>query len=136
MRHFKAGVALGIFAVASASVPASAHHAVQAVFDYNKHVQVTGAVTKVEFINPHSYISLDVKDTKGALQHWTFELPGPGSLKKSGMSRADRGGLKPGDEITIIGYGAKDNTNFGFLNTLKFPDGRSFVIDTRDPYGR
>ena len=132
--RFRTVLAIGI--LAAAAVPAFAHHAVQAVFDYNKHVEVTGSVTKVEFINPHSYISLDVKDPKGAMQHWTFELPGPGSLKKSGMSRADRGGLKPGDEITIIGYGAKDNTNFGFLNTLKFPDGRSFVIDTKDPYGR
>ncbi len=128
--------ALVIVILAGAALPALAHHAVQAVFDYNKHVDVTGAVTKVEFINPHSYISLDVTDAKGVVQHWTFELPGPGSLKKSGMSREDRGGLKPGDQITILGYGAKDGTNFGFLNTLKFPDGRSFVIDTRDPYGR
>jgi len=133
MKNFKFAGVIALLAVAA--VPAFAHHAVQAVFDYNKHVEVTGAVTKVEFINPHSYISLDVTDAKGAVAHWTFELPGPGSLKKSGMSRADRGGLKPGDMITIIGYGAKDNTNFGFLNTLKFPDGRSFVIDTHDPYG-
>jgi hypothetical protein len=136
MKILKNTSVMALLLVAVAAIPASAHHAVQAVFDYNKHVEVTGAVTKVEFINPHSYISLDVKDDKGALQHWTFELPGPGSLKKSGMSREDRGGLKPGDQITIIGFGAKDGTNFGFLNTLKFPDGRSFVIDTRDPYGR
>ena len=103
-------------------------------FDYNKPIKVTGAVAKVEFINPHSYISLDVKGASG-LQRWTFELPGPGSLKKSGMSRADRGGLKPGDEITITGFRAKDNSNFGFLGSLKFPDGRTFVIDTRDPNG-
>jgi hypothetical protein len=123
-----------VIVLALVAIPVSAHHAVQAVFDYNKPVKVTGAVTKVEFINPHSYIALDVKAPSG-VQHWTFELPGPGSLKKAGMSRADRGGLKPGDEITISGFRAKDNSTFGFLNTLKFPDGRSFVIDTRDPNG-
>ena len=133
--NYRLTCAVAAIVLAVVAIPASAHHAVQAVFDYNRPVKVTGSVTKVEFINPHSYIALDVKGASGPVQHWTFELPGPGSLKKAGMSRADRGGLKPGDEITISGFRAKDNSNFGFLNTLKFPDGRSFVIDTRDPNG-
>jgi hypothetical protein len=126
--------ALALIAFALVAIPASAHHAVQAVFDQDKRITVKGEITRVEFINPHSYISLNGKTPNGKMQAWTFELAGPGSLKRSGMSRADRGGLKPGDPVTITGFPAKDGTAFGFVNEIHFPDGRVFVLDNRDPY--
>jgi len=125
-------VALLVLTVAA--IPAFAHHAVQAVFDQGKKITVAGEITKVEFINPHSYISLNGKTPGGKMQLWSFELAGPGSLKRSGMSRADRGGLKPGDPVTIIGFPAKDGSAFGFVNEIHFADGRVFVLDNKDPY--
>jgi hypothetical protein len=123
-----------VFAIAA--VPVSAHHAVQAVFDVNKPITVSGSITKVEWINPHSYISLDAKDDQGKMQHWVFELAGPGALRQAGLSREDRGGLKPGDMVRIEGIAAKDVTPTGFLNKLYFPDGRVFVLANKDPYAR
>ena len=79
----------------------SAHHSVQAEFDLNKPLTMTGVVTKVEWINPHSYLYLDVKDDSGNTKHWAFEMAGPGALRRAGLSRADRGGLKAGDTITV-----------------------------------
>jgi uncharacterized protein DUF6152 len=128
-----------MFAVAGMALLASSalgHHAVQAVFDVNKPIMVSGSITKVEWINPHSYISLDAKDDKGNVQHWVFELAGPGALRQAGLSRADRGGLKPGDMVTIEGIAAKDGSTTGFLNKLHFPDGRVFVLANKDPYAR
>ena len=109
---------------------ALAHHAVQAQFDVHKKITIAGTVVKVEWINPHSYLTIDAKDPDGKVQRWAFEMVGPGALHRSGMSRADRGGLKPGDQITISGLPAKDGSNTGFLQELTFPDGRVFKFGT------
>ena len=123
-------VLAGVFGVA---VPASAHHSVQAQFDLKKPFSVTGVVTKVEWINPHSYLYLDVKDDSGTVKHWAFEMAGPGALRRAGLSRADRGGMKPGDTVTVNGVLAKDGTDSGLIKELKFPDGRVFTIWAGDP---
>ena len=60
-------------------------------------------------------------------------MAGPGTLRKAGMSRADRGGIKPGDTVTVDGILAKDDTDFGLLKDVKLPDGRVFTIWTGDP---
>jgi hypothetical protein len=125
--------ALLIFASALAG-PVSAHHSVQAQFDIHKTFTVNGTVAKVEWINPHSYLTINVKDTDGKVQKWAFELGGPGALRRAGMSREDRGGLKPGDEVTASGLAAKDGSNSGFLQELKLADGRVFKF-TADPNG-
>ena len=110
-----------------------AHHSVQAEFDLKKPVTVTGTVTKVEWINPHAYLYLEVKDDAGKVKQWAFEMAGPGALRRAGMSRADRGGIKPGDTVTVDGILAKDDTNFGLLKDVKLPDGRVYTIWTGDP---
>jgi len=114
--------------------PALAHHSVQAQFDIHKTFTVTGTVSKVEWINPHSYLTINVKDADGKTQKWAFELGGPGALRRAGMSREDRGGLKPGDEVTASGLAAKDGSTTGFLQELKLADGRVFKF-TADPNG-
>ena len=114
--------------------PASAHHSVQAQFDIHKTFTVSGTVSKVEWINPHSYLTINVKDADGKTQKWAFELGGPGALRRAGMSREDRGGLKPGDEVTASGLAAKDGSTTGFLQELKLADGRVFKFAV-DPNG-
>jgi hypothetical protein len=116
-----------------AGTTASAHHSVQAEFDLNKPITITGVVTKVEWINPHSYLYIDVKDDSGNLKHWAFEMAGPGALRRAGLSRADRGGLKAGDTITVNAVAAKDGTDAGLIKDVTLPDGRKFTIWTSDP---
>ena len=115
------------------AMPALAHHSVQAQFDLDKPVKVTGNVTKVEWINPHSYLFLEVKDNSGTVKKWAFEMAGPGALRKAGLSRADRGGLKAGDTVTVNGVLAKDGTDSGLVKTITLSDGREFTIWTGDP---
>lgn len=116
-----------------ASLAAWAHHSVQAEFDLNKPLTITGVVTKVEWINPHSYLYLDVKDESGNLKHWAFEMAGPGALRRAGLSRADRGGLKAGDTVTVNAVAAKDGSDAGLIRDVTLPDGRKFTIWTSDP---
>jgi len=113
---------------------ASAHHSVQAQFDIHKTFTVSGTVAKVEWINPHSYLTINVTGADGKVQKWAFELGGPGALRRAGMSREDRGGLKPGDEVTASGLAAKDGSTTGFLQELKLADGRVFKF-AADPNG-
>ena len=119
-----------LFGLASAG-PVSAHHSVQAQFDIHKSVSVSGTVAKIEWINPHSYLTVNVKGPDGKVQKWAFELGGANALRRAGMSRADRGGLKPGDEVTVTAQAAKDGSNSGFLSELKIADGRvfKFIVD-------
>jgi len=91
-------------------------------------------VAKIEFINPHSYLTVNVKAADGKVQKWAFEMGGAGSLRRAGMSRADRGGLKPGDEVTVTALPARDDSNSGLLQELKIADGRVYKFTT-DPNG-
>jgi Family of unknown function (DUF6152) len=115
------------------ALPALAHHSVQAVFDIHKTVTVTGTVAKVEWINPHSYLTVNVKGADGQIQKWAFELGGQAALRRAGMSRADRGGLKAGDQVTVSALPARDGTANGALRELKLADGRDFKFGGEDP---
>lgn len=132
MMRFRVAGALCVLGLAFAG-PALAHHSVQAVFDIHKTVTVTGTVAKVEWINPHSYLTVNVKDANGNVQKWAFELGGQAALRRAGMSRADRGGLKPGDEVTVSALPARDGSNNGALRELKLADGRDFKFGGEDP---
>ena len=133
---FRHGGLVKLGLILMAAVPLLAHHSVQAQFDLDKPIQLNGTVTKVEWINPHSYLFLDVKDASGQVKHWAFEMAGPGALRKAGLSRADRGGLKAGDTITVNGVLAKDGTDSGLVRTITLSDGRVFTIWTDDPNAR
>src|SRR5262245_37788177 len=132
MTHLRIGSALFtiLFCLALAG-SAFAHHSVQSQFDIHKTVSISGTVAKIEWINPHSYLTVNVKDGEGKVQKWAFELGGAAALRRAGMSRADRGGLKPGDQVTVSALAARDGSNSGFLQELKISDGRvyKFVTD-------
>jgi Family of unknown function (DUF6152) len=130
MRRFSSAVSCALLMGLVFAVAASAHHSVQSQFDIHKTVTVSGTVSKIEWINPHSYLTLNVKDASGSTQKWAFELGGAGALRRAGMSRADRGGLKPGDEVTATALAARDGSNSGFLQELKIADGRTFKFAT------
>ena len=113
----------GVVVIASA-VSLSAHHSFAAEFDSNKPVSLTGAVTKLEWQNPHIWLYLDVKDDQGAAQRWQCEGGAPNTLTRNGWSRDS---LKPNDQVTVDGWMAKDGSKTCNVRSVKLPDGRSVL---------
>jgi hypothetical protein len=136
MAHFRRhAVVLGgslWILVMAAAIPAFAHHSVQAEFDIRKMFTITGTVAKIEEINPHSFMTINVKDANGNVQKWGFEFGGPGSLRKAGLARD---GLKIGDQVTIKAAAAKDGSTSGLLQELTLPDGRTLKLSSEAPDG-
>jgi hypothetical protein len=117
-KHFLIGAGL----VAAAALRVSAHHSFAAEFDINKPVKLTGSVTKLEWMNPHIWVYLDVKDDQGALQHWQCEGGAPNTLTRNGWSKDS---LKYGDQVTVEGSLAKDGSKTCNIRLAKLPDGRN-----------
>jgi len=132
MRH-RISAALTLAAVMSIAGPVLAHHSFQAEFDIAKPMTLKGVVTKVEWINPHVYLHLDVKDARGNVTHWAFETLGPGRMRAEGMGKQTFG---IGKTVTLKGYSARDGSkNLGFLRTVTFDDGHTIEVwlgDTND----
>jgi hypothetical protein len=105
------------------TIPAQAHHAFAAEYDADKPVDVTGTVTKAKWVNPHSRLFVDVKNTDGTVTNWSFEFGAPNSLEDHGLTKAD---LQPGAQVQIKGYRSKNGGPFGYSVTLMLADGRSF----------
>jgi hypothetical protein len=100
------------------SVSAFAHHAFAAEFDDTKPITVTGVVTKVELVNPHSYFYLDVKDADGNVVNWAFEGGAPLNFHRQGWRP------NVGDVLTVEGFRAKNGKNLAASRTITLPDGR------------
>jgi hypothetical protein len=79
---------------------------------------------------------MDVKDSSGKVTNWAFELIGPTGLRKAGLSREDRGGMKAGDLLTISGFASRDGANTVFVKEIDLSDGRKVTIWTNDPYAK
>ncbi len=107
-------------AVLLVSAPLFAHHG-EANYDTDKVVSVKGTVTDFQFINPHTLISLDVKNDKGEIEKWSCEARSPGMLVRVGGW--DKNTLKPGDVITVYGSRAKNGTPVMRLQKIMLADG-------------
>jgi len=104
---------------------AFAHHAFAAEFDANKPVSFKGTVTKVEWVNPHSWVHVNVKNSDGTAENWAIEAGTPNVLFRRGFTKDS---LTPGTEIAIDGYQAKDGTHRANGRDLTLPDGRKLFL--------
>jgi hypothetical protein len=113
-----------------AAVPVWGHHAFAAEFDAKKPVKLQGKVTKMEWINPHAWIHLDVKNADGTMTNWMVEGGTPNTLLRRGFTKDS---LLPGTEIVVDGYQAKDGSFRANGRDVTFPDGRKLFIGNQSP---
>jgi len=112
-------------AIVSAVVPVSAHHAFAAEFDATKPIKLRGTVAKMEWINPHSWIHIDVKTPNGTVERWMIEGGPPNALFRRGFTRDS---LPAGIEIVVEGFRAKDGSLKANGADLTFADGRRLFL--------
>ncbi len=126
----KATVLLAGLGLVCASAPLLAHHSFAAEYDVNKPVNITGVVTKVEWMNPHARFYVDVKDADGKVTNWNFELGAIPVLLKQGWTKNS---LKEGDQVTVEGSGAKDGSHSANARVVKLADGRRVFGGSSQP---
>jgi len=95
-------------AILLGSTAADGHHSFSAEFDVGRPVDITGAVIDIEWTNPHAWVHVAVEDEQGNVENWAVEMLGVNALVRSGMSPQT---VKPGDVLTITGYGSRDGSN-------------------------
>ena len=113
-----------IAVLALVAAPAWAHHSIAAEFDASALVVLDGKVTKVEWMNPHVYIWVDVADERGHVTNWMVESAAPNYLQRLAWSKQS---LKPGDRVIIRAFMAKGQKGVAKTDTVTLPDGRSIT---------
>lgn len=117
--------AIAILVLAGGAGPASAHHAFAAEFDADRPVNFEGTVVRMEWVNPHVWIHLDVDLPDGTTERWAFEGGTPNVLFRRGFTRRS---LQPGVRVVVDGYQAKDGTKRANGRDLTFPDGTKLFL--------
>jgi hypothetical protein len=119
--------ASGLLAV---SLPARAHHAFASEFDATKPVTLRGTVTQMEWINPHSWIHIDVAQDDGTVESWMIEAGPPGVLVRRGWSKDS---IQAGTEVLVEGYQARDGSNRANGRDVTLPDGSRLFAGSTGP---
>jgi hypothetical protein len=125
MRMKLGTVVISVFAICGGAARVSAHHAFAAEFDANKSVSFKGTITKMEWINPHTWLHVDVKKPDGTVENWAIEAGTPNVLFRRGFTKES---LLPGTEVVVDGYQAKDGSHRANGRDLTFPDGRKLFL--------
>jgi uncharacterized protein DUF6152 len=113
---------LGVWGWAPAAL---AHHAFAAEFDANKPVNFKGTITKIEWVNPHTWLHIEVKQPDGTVVRWAIEAGTPNVLFRRGFTKET---LQPGTEVVVDGYQAKDGSHRANGRDLTLPDGRQLFL--------
>jgi len=133
------GIAAASLVVLAAGAPLAAHHSFAAEFDGSKPVTLTGTVTKMDWINPHAWLHMDVKGPDGRIVSWAVEGGAPNSLLRRGWNKNS---VPTGTTVTVQGFRARDGSNRANGREVTLPDGKKLFIgspgtgapaDGRDP---
>jgi hypothetical protein len=111
--------------LAAAALPVSAHHSFSAEFDATKQVTLEGNVVQMEWVNPHSWLTIDVPKPDGTVERWRIEGGSPSVLLRLGWNRNS---LPAGTKIKVIAFQAKDGALRGSSRDIEFPDGRKMNL--------
>ena len=114
-----------VVALAVSAFPAQAHHAFAAEFDINSPVKLRGTLTKMEWVNPHAWLHIEVKDEEGKTVAWMIETAAPNALLRRGYTKNS---LPIGVEILVEGFRARDGSNRANGATISFADGRTLFV--------
>ena len=142
MRAMRIVGMIGVGLLLASAVPVVAHHAFSAEFDSNRPLQLEGTVTRMEWINPHAWIHIDVTKEDGTVESWMIEGGTPNTLFRRGFTKDS---LQPGTKIMVDGYQAKDGSMRANGRDLTLPDGTKLFLgssgtgaprDGRDPTER
>ena len=115
----------GIVGFVFAGTTLLAHHSLASQFDEGKPLTLQGVISKVEWVNPHVWVHIDVKDNSGAVEQWALETLPPATLRKGGL-RSDM--LGKGQTVTVLAYRARNESKLAFLRKITFADGKEIVV--------